>query len=110
VLFNISLHPSRSPASSCHSGTMRHVQLTPAEKERRAVEVGLWVVGWVGGPNGGPPPCQAPSPPAGFYTPRLLAFHCFLCDHRSCVQLELVGLAVVVVAVTAVLRVVSTRG
>jgi hypothetical protein len=26
------------------------------------------------------------------YTSRLLAFHCFLCDHRSCVQRALVGL------------------
>jgi hypothetical protein len=25
-----------------------------------------------------------------FYTPRLLAFHCFLCDHLSCVQVELI--------------------
>jgi hypothetical protein len=40
------------------------------------------------------------------YTPRLPAFHCFLCGYCSCVQLELVGLFV---AVAAVLRVVSTR-
>jgi hypothetical protein len=37
-----------------------------------------------------------------FYTPRLLAFHCFLCDHRSCVQRELVGLVVAVATRQAV--------
>jgi hypothetical protein len=36
------------------------------------------------------------------YTPRLLAFHCFLCDHRSCVQRELVGLVVAVATRQAV--------
>jgi hypothetical protein len=37
-----------------------------------------------------------------FYTSRLLAFHCFLCDHRSCVQRELVGLVVAVATRQAV--------
>jgi hypothetical protein len=58
VLFDIFLHPSRSPARQLLP--LRHIQLTQPR----------------------------------LYMSRLLSFHCFLCDHRSCVQRELVGLVV----------------
>jgi hypothetical protein len=65
VLFDMFLHPSRSPAPA---------PATPAR----------------------------PAHSARFYTPHLLAFHCFLSDHRCCVQRELVGLVVTVATRQAV--------